>query len=292
MSAAFADELVYRVQRTDRRVPGIGLQLPRRVGDHRHDLDADLVGGIVEEDGVAVALGHLAPVRARHARALLGDECLRLHEVALAVGPGKGAVEAPHDLARQLEMRRLVLAHGHEVGAHDGDVGGLQQGVEEEAHVAEVLVGDLLALLLVGRHALEPRHRGDHREVHGQLGDLGDVRLAIDGALVGVEAGRDPVEDLLFGEAPDLRSVGPHRGHRVPVGHEVERVVLLLEREHVLQVAEPVPQMELPGRPVAGERALACGHVGPLGRAQRRCAARGRAQRINDTATSRPAGPV
>ena len=49
-------------------------------------------------------------------------------------------VEAAHDLAGQLDVRRLVLAHRHRVGLVDDDVGGLQQRVAEEAVGREVLL--------------------------------------------------------------------------------------------------------------------------------------------------------
>jgi hypothetical protein len=249
--AGLAGELVDLVQRADVGVAGIGLQLARRVGEHRADLRRDLLRRIGDEDRVAVALGHLAAVGAGHARALLRRDGRRFDEaVTIRV------VEAPHDLARELEMRQLVLAHRHEIGAHDGDVGGLQQRVHEEAEVAEVLVRDLLALLLVARHALQPRHRRDHREVQRQLGDLEHVGLPVDGADRRVEPGGDPVEHHVLGRLPDAGGVRPVGRQGVPVGDEVERVILVLGGEHVLEVPEPVAEVQLAGGTVPGEDAL------------------------------------
>ena len=49
----------------------------------------------------------------------------------------------------------------------------------------------------------------------------------------------------------DGRRVGVIAGQRVPVGHEVEAVVLLLQRRPVLERANEVAEMELSSRPHA-----------------------------------------
>ena len=59
-------------------------------------------------------------------------------------------VEGAHDLARQLQVRRLVLAHGHVARLVDGDVRGLQHRVGQQR---EVDVVGLVALLLLERWA-------------------------------------------------------------------------------------------------------------------------------------------
>ena len=139
---------------------------------------------------------------------------MRLASVSSVFGSGKtGAVEvveAAHDLARQLDVRRLVLAHRHGVGLVDDDVGRLQQRVAQEAVGREVLLGELLLLLLVGRHALEPRHGHDHREQQVQLGVLGHQALDEEGRARGIEPGGQPVgrdlEDVLADPEPGRRS--------------------------------------------------------------------------------------
>ena len=66
-------------------------------------------------------------VGAEHDRRL-GEDRLRLGErVAVAV------VEGAHDLARQLEVGRLVLADRHQRRLVDDDVGGLQDRVGRAA---------------------------------------------------------------------------------------------------------------------------------------------------------------
>ena len=126
------------------------------------------VAGLLELAAQLPVVGGVAAAEALH-RAL----GLRL-EVRLA--PVE-MIEAPRGLARQLHVRHLVLADRHEGGAVHQDVGALQQRVAEEAVGGQILLLELLLLVLVARHALEPAERGDHRQQQVQLGVLGHVRL-------------------------------------------------------------------------------------------------------------------
>ena len=90
-------------------------------------------GAIGDVDLVEVALRHLAAVEAQQARAgrQLG---LRLHqEFSL-----QERIDVPHDLARQFQVRQLVLAHRHEVRPVKDDVGGLEDRVAQEGVVADI----------------------------------------------------------------------------------------------------------------------------------------------------------
>ena len=51
-----------------------------------------------------------------------------------------GGVEAARDLARELEVLALVLAHRHLVGLVEQDVGRLEHRVEEQARAHELLL--------------------------------------------------------------------------------------------------------------------------------------------------------
>ena len=96
----------------------------------------------------------------------------RANLVTSASGSGKTSpkmvVEAARHLAGQLQVRQLVLAHGHGVGPVDEDVGGLQH------RVAQVAVADLAAqvqvadLLLEGRVALQAAHADQHATAAGR----------------------------------------------------------------------------------------------------------------------------
>ena len=151
-------------------IAGVGAPLARGIGDHRLDLLRDDLRRVGELDGVAVGLGHLAAVRARH----LGD----LGELGLGLGEHRlpRVVEAAGHLAGELDVGHLVGAHRHPVRLVHEDVGGLEQRVAEEA-VGRRLDAELLHHLLVGGHALEPAHRDDHREEQVQLRVLRHPRL-------------------------------------------------------------------------------------------------------------------
>ncbi|MGA7311496.1 MAG: hypothetical protein WBX05_21375, partial [Pseudolabrys sp.] len=144
-----AEEAVELADVADLGAARVSPQDPLRVGDHRHDLAPDDVGLSEDVDRVADRLAHLPyPVGAQHDRGL-GEDRLRLGKrVAVA------RVERPDDLARQLEVGRLVLAHRHQRRLVDDDVGGLQDRIGEQPVVDVVGLAPLL--LLVRRRALEP----------------------------------------------------------------------------------------------------------------------------------------
>ena len=115
-------------------------------------------------------------------------------------------VEAPGDLAGQLDVRHLVLSDRDDIGAVDEDVGRLQHGV------AEVPVGDRLVadveisrLVLERRISLEPLLGDHHREEQVQLCVLLDMRLNEDRRLFWVEARGKPVEDHVVRVLPESR---------------------------------------------------------------------------------------
>ena len=86
-------------------------------------------------------------------------------------------IEAAREFAHQLEVRYLILADRHHVGAIDQDVGALHHRVAEKAVSRQIPVGELFLLVLVGRHALQPADRRDHAEQQRELGVLGHARL-------------------------------------------------------------------------------------------------------------------
>jgi hypothetical protein len=71
-------------------------------------------------------------------------------------------IEAPRDLARDLDVRHLILAHRHVLGPVKQDVGRLQERIAEKSVSGEILLGELCLLVLVRGNALEPTERRDH----------------------------------------------------------------------------------------------------------------------------------
>ena len=95
-----------------------------------------LVGGVGQVDRVAVALAHLlVAVEPRQPR----RTCVSSGCGSTSTSPEE-IVEAADDLARQLQVRDLILADRHEARVVDGDVGRLQQRIAEEADRRQVLV--------------------------------------------------------------------------------------------------------------------------------------------------------
>jgi hypothetical protein len=161
-------------------VAGLGPPLePVEIGGQGLGVGAGLADLL--RDGVGV-VGHVDPA---HVRGIGFRHLLRA--VAQAHHPGGGAldhrfgdgeelhpvvvVELDRDVAGQLQVLLLVLAHGDVGGVVDEDVGGHQRGIGEEpdAGVLAVLAGLVLPL----GHALHPAHPGDAVEDPGELGVFG-----------------------------------------------------------------------------------------------------------------------
>ena len=239
--------------RADVRIPGVAAPLPRRIGDHGLDLGHRHLGRVGEVDRVVVGLRHLAAVRPGH----LGDRGQL--DLGLDEDRAEQVVEPPRDLPRQLDVGRLVDADRHVARPVDQDVGRLEQGVAQEP-VGRRLDPQLLDHLLVRGHALQPRDRRDHREEQVELRVLGHERLHEDRAPLRVEARTEPVGRHLQRVGRDL-ALGRDLGReRVPVGHEVEALVVRLEPHPVVQGAEVVPEMEAARRPHARQDARPPGH--------------------------------
>ena len=245
----------------------------------RLELGVDLRRRLGEEDGVVVALAHLAAVGAGDLRRL-GEQRLRLGE-HLAVE----AVEAARDLARQLEVRHLVDADRHAARLVEQDVGRLQHRIAEQpvvelAHLAVVVAADqaeLARLLLDGRVAQQPRRRDDHRQQQVQLGVLLDRRLRERGR---PSAGSSPAASqsstMSCVLARDAAGVLVAGGERVPVGDEEEALGLVLQRQPVAQRAVQVAEVQPAGRPDAADDPHAPRRRAPPSPCSRRVAARPR----------------
>jgi hypothetical protein len=175
-------------------VPRVALEWALGVGHGAHHLLGNHGGVTQDVDGVADRLAHLLlAVGAQHYGGG-GEDGFWLWE-----GVAELVVERTRDLAAQLEVCGLILAHRHHARLRQENIGRLQDRVGEEAVVD--VVGLLRLLLLIGRSALDPAHRRDGHQDPGELLHLGAMALHKEGALV---RGRSP------GAAP--RSAGsPNR---------------------------------------------------------------------------------
>ncbi len=160
-------------------------------------------------------------------------------------------VEAARDLAGDLHVRDLVLADRHEHRPVQQDVGALQQRIAEKAVGGEIPLLELLLLVLVGRDALEPAERRDHRQQQVQFRVLRHARLDEQRGHRRIEPGREPVDDHLPHHRPDLPRVLVPRRQGVQVGDEEIAVVLVLQFGPVAQGAVVVAQVQRPGGPHA-----------------------------------------
>ena len=245
------ERLVQIIDRTDVRVAGILAFLARRVGDHPQNPLPGLLDRVTQVEGVAVRLAHLAPIGARYPRHA-GGERLRLRKHRAVEG-----VESPRDLAAQLQVRKLVLAHRHQLGPVDQDVGGLQDRVTKKAVIGEVAIADLLLLLLIGGHTLQPGDGDDNRQEQVQLGMLGDMRLDEDRALLRVEPRGQPIQGHVEDVILDRRGVGILAGQSVPVADRKEAIVRLLQPDPVFQCPDQVADVHRSRRSESGQDPLA-----------------------------------
>ncbi len=131
------ENLVQIEDRADIGIAGIAATNARRIGDHGLQLLANHRLRIGQQDGVAVALRHLAAIRAgqlwrgRQQRLRLRkNKRLRSQIVKL--------IESPRHFPRQLHMRHLVLPDRNEIRLIDQNVRRLQQRIAEEPIGAQV----------------------------------------------------------------------------------------------------------------------------------------------------------
>lgn len=172
-------------------------------------------------------------------------------------------VEANGQLAGELEVLGLVLADGHVGGVVEGDVGGLQDRVGEEAELELVFgrgegrggVGQVqLALPL--RHAAEVAHGGAAAEDPHELGVLLDAALGEDGAARRVEADGKQAGQHLAATLPQVAGVLlDGDGVQVDDGEEQGCVGrgLILQADPLSQGAQVVAQVGDAGGLDAGE---------------------------------------
>ena len=201
--------------------------------------------GVVEEgDETGRRIGRLGHLRHRvlqvhDARADRGNRVLGHDErVAVAV------VEADRDVARELDVLALVVAHGHLVGVVGEDVGRLQDRIVEHPDAHRLLAGGLLLEL---GHPAQLAERGDAVQYPGELGVGRHVALDEECAAGRVEPGGEEDRGRTAGPVGEAGRVVGHRDG-VQVDDAVDRVVVVLSLHPMAHGPQVVAEMHLAGR--------------------------------------------
>src|SRR5438876_3125162 len=230
---------------------GVARVLPRdarRIGGRGFELFPDGLRRVEQRDRVPEALRHLG-------LAVEPEDTLRRREQGLRLGerepvrePG---VPAARDLAHQLEVLQLVLAHRHEGCLVQQHIGRLEHGIVQESRRHALLA---LRLVLELRLTLELAQWRDGIQDPVELRVLGDVRLHEDDGPRRIDAGGEQPDrhvDRPLGQG--RRIVGLRDG--VLVNDAEQAVVLVLQLDPVLHGAEVIADVQLARRLDAGEHA-------------------------------------
>jgi len=179
-------------------------------------------------------------------------------------------IEAADEFAGELDVGDLVFAYRDQeafagFAVHD-DVGGLERGIAEETVGVEIFVGDVIEGFFVGGDAFEPAEGRDHGEEEVEFGVFWNGGLEEDYGFFRIEARGEVVDGDLERIFGDGGSVGVVGGEGVPVGDEIETVVIGigLEIDPVLESAEVVADVKATGGAHAGEDTFCGGGVGQV----------------------------
>ena len=103
-------------------------------------------------------------------------------------------IKAPGNFPGDLHMGRLVYAHRNTVGSIDNDIRGLQDRITQKTEGGQILMVQLADQFFIGRIALQPGYRGDHRKQQEKLGMLFDQGLNKQRTLIRCQTGAEPVQ--------------------------------------------------------------------------------------------------
>ena len=231
------------------------------VGARLADLARDGVGVVGQVDPAhvrGVGLRHLlrAVAQAHHpGRRPLDHRLGQREEVDPVV-----VVELRRDVAGQLDVLLLVLAHRHVRGVVEQDVGGHQRRIGEKPERG--VLGVLARLVLELDHPVHPADPGDAVEDPGELGMPGHLALREEDRALRVDAAGDIGGGQLARRPAQLLRLLPD-GDRVQVDDAVDRLVAVLHGAEAAQRAEIVAERQVARRLDAGEDAageLGLGH--------------------------------
>jgi hypothetical protein len=148
----------------------------------------------------------------------------------------------------------LVVAHRHDVGVVQEDVGGLQRRVGEQAGGHEPAGALALGLVLELGHPRQLAEAGVALHQPGQAGVLGHVALHEQRARLGVEAGGDEQGGDRQRALAQLGGVLGH-GEGVQVDHAEHGIGVVLVLDPAAHGAQVVAQVHVAGGLDAGEGA-------------------------------------
>ena len=169
---------------------------------------------------------------------------------------GVEAVKPPRNFAGQFHVRHLIFADRNDVRLVDQNIRRLQHGITKKTVGVQIFFLDVFLLLFVGRDALQPAQRSDHRKQQVQFGMRRHVRLDEHHALCGIEPGREPIQQHFDRVLFQMRGVGIVGGQCVPVGDEEKAVVLVLHADPVFERAHVVAQVQFAGRAHSAQHAF------------------------------------
>ena len=153
----------------------------------------------------------------------------------------KVMIELGRDVASQLQMLLLVIAHGNVARLIDQDVGGLEHRVGVEPDAGPLLI--LSRFLLELGHAVEPTEARDAVEDPGELRVLGHGRLGENRGPPRVHA-RGHIGG---GDLAGLAGQGPRvlrRRDGVQIHHAIKALHAVLQRDELHQSAKVVAKMQ------------------------------------------------
>lgn len=146
------------------------------------------------------------------------------------------------DVARDLDVLFLIVAHRHKIGLIEQNVRRHQRGIGEQAHVDVFRV--LLRLVFELRHARQLAHIGEAVEHPSEFRVRGHMGLEIDQALVRIQARGQVQAHQLQAVLPQLRGILPH-GDRVQIHDGIQAIVFFLQRAKIAQRADVIAQMQV-----------------------------------------------
>ena len=223
------------------------------IGPGLADLERDVVGPVGHVDARivrGVRLGHLlrAVAQAHDARRRAVDQ-------GLDDGKDLGAeivVELLRDVARQLQMLLLVVAHGHVGCLVEENVGRHQIGIDVEPDRGVLAV--LARLFLELGHAVEPAQARHAVEDPGQLRMGRNLALVENDGTLGIDARGQERRRHLARLRLQLLGILP-RGDGVQIDDAVDALIVGLQADEVADGAEIVSEMEIARRLNAGKDA-------------------------------------